>query len=646
MSICAIYVRTSIEKENTSIDQQIKLGKKFCEAQNFEYRVYNDTGKSGYKIEDANDPFKERPEMKELLLDIENKIVDKVWVFEHSRLLRNDESDYFIKKIFKKYNVILFEKSRAFDLNKPQDKMIFGIESVIAEYERHLIVERITRGVRDKINAGIRPRKKTYGYYQADKTGRYIIFEPIQSEVENIKFAYDNFLNDQPINNIVRDLHPDATAQQLTILYSLYRTILTRFEYTGFSFTTDGAKLCNKYKNLEIDSLSFLYEAENDKPKYYIPCVSYPVKIISIESWAASIEKLVDNKKKYLCSKRTVNSDIFTGIIKCPYCSLHYYSQNYKTGYQYYTHLSIKKCLQKPKSATREKINNLVDVFYFYYYLVYEDTNEFIKQNQVIANRNITKVKDNISTVKKENKTIEKTIENLQSVYGKSSSEKLIENALLKEADLKEKLESNNAVIVKLKSELSQLDAEFKSNLKLLTYEKVKEIIVNYFEKFNIEKKRTALLKIIKKCVLYKNYLLIQAEKLLFIFNLKEDYEISEELYEQFKTSNEFKLNFLSADTILNQDGSYKADVQKFLNTTKAELKNYSLIQFNEAKMQVIDIENQRIVWHLVRFLDDLKIIEYKVNSTSIKTIEEKLTAKEIDYGLEEVDSVICFTDL
>ena len=646
MSICAIYVRTSIEKDNTSIDQQIELGKKFCESQNFEYRVYNDVGKSGYKVSDEKDPFKERLKMKELLLDIENKIVDKVWVFEHSRLSRNDNSDFIIKKIFQKYNITVFEKDREFNLNNPQDKMIFGIQSAISEFERNLIVSRITRGVRDKLNAGIRSYHKTYGYRQIGKNGKYITWEPVQSEIENIKFAYDNFLSGRPINNIVKELHPDESEPRLKVLFQVYRHILSRFDYTGFSLTTDATILCNQYKNLEIDSLSFLTEQENDKPKYYVQSINFPVQIVSIESWITSVGKLLENKKIYKKEKRAASSDVFTGIIKCPYCGLNYFSENKKI-YEYYTHFPSSKCLQRPKSSHREKINNLVNVFYFYYYLVYEDTNEFVKQNQVIANLNITKVKDKLSSVLSENKKIEKTIDNLQSVYEKSTSEKLIENALLKEADLKEKLESNNNIILKLKSELNQLDAEFKSNLKLLTYEKVKETIINFFEKLSTEEKRTALLKIIKKCALYKNYLLIQAEKLLFIFNVKEDYEISDELYEQFKTANEFKLNFLSADTILNQDGSYKADVQKLLNIPTAELKNYSSIQLNEAMMQVLDIENQRIVWHLVRFLGDLKIMEYRLKTpTDEKAIKEKLMLKEIDYELRKIENVICFTEL
>jgi hypothetical protein len=65
MALCAIYVRTSIEKENTSINQQKNLGVKFCEKHNFEYQIYEDVGKSGslsgflckWKISFERNPF-------------------------------------------------------------------------------------------------------------------------------------------------------------------------------------------------------------------------------------------------------------------------------------------------------------------------------------------------------------------------------------------------------------------------------------------------------------------------------------------------------------------------------------------------------------------------------------------------------------
>ena len=548
MGICGIYARTSIETEGTSIEQQIELGIKFCKANDFEFQVYQDVGKSGYKIEDENDPFKNRAGLQKLIEDVEKKTTDKIWVFEHSRLSRNQYAWFVLRRIFERNKVEIYENGKLFQLDDPQSQMIQGILTQVSQYERHLIVRRTTRGIHDRINTGRRSYVSVYGYRQIGKADKFMVWEPVQSEIENIKYAFESFLGGESINGIVKKLHSDMSEIKLKAMHKNYRNILFRFDYTGFSLTTEGSELCNKYKNLEIDSLSFLNELENGKPKYYVPSINYTVKIVSVENWAICVEKLLDNKK-VAKNKRAAKSDIFSGIIRCPYCGLYYYSHNdHRNTYEYYTHIPAKKCLQRPKSARREKINGLVDVFYFYYYLVYEDTNEFLKESRTIANLNIAKVKDRLSSIQGENRKLEKQIGNLQSVYEDSTDKDLWKLTLTKEAELKTKLGGNNESILKLKSELVQLEAEFKKNLKLLTYEGVKNLIIDYFEKLGIEEKRKALLKIIKECVLFKNYLLINTGKMLFIFDIRENYELQKEMYEAFKNDAYFKSQFINRD--------------------------------------------------------------------------------------------------
>ena len=127
MGILGIYVRTSIDKDNTSIEQQKSLGISFSKKNKFEYQVYEDVGKSGYKIEDEENPFKDRHGLIKLIEDIEKKIVDKIWVFEHSRLSRNQYSSYILNRIFQKHNITIYENDKRFDMDNPQNQMIQGI---------------------------------------------------------------------------------------------------------------------------------------------------------------------------------------------------------------------------------------------------------------------------------------------------------------------------------------------------------------------------------------------------------------------------------------------------------------------------------------------------------------------------------------
>jgi DNA invertase Pin-like site-specific DNA recombinase len=76
-----IYCRTSIlqDTETSTISQQRTAGIKFAEENKFEYDLYEDEGKSGFKIsDDDQDPFNNRPAFTNLINDIKNKKVNKV----------------------------------------------------------------------------------------------------------------------------------------------------------------------------------------------------------------------------------------------------------------------------------------------------------------------------------------------------------------------------------------------------------------------------------------------------------------------------------------------------------------------------------------------------------------------------------------
>jgi DNA invertase Pin-like site-specific DNA recombinase len=72
-----IYCRTSrkTDVESSTISQQRTAGIKFAEEYKFEYEIYEDEGKSGYKIsDDDKDPLNNRPLFTKLIHDIKRKI--------------------------------------------------------------------------------------------------------------------------------------------------------------------------------------------------------------------------------------------------------------------------------------------------------------------------------------------------------------------------------------------------------------------------------------------------------------------------------------------------------------------------------------------------------------------------------------------
>jgi DNA invertase Pin-like site-specific DNA recombinase len=274
MGILGIYVRTSVDTDGTSIDQQKKEGIKFCKKYKFEYQIYEDEGKSGFKIEGNENPFKNRKGLTNLIQDIEKNLIDKVWVWEHSRFSRNQYGSYVLFRIFEKYGIIVYEKDKQFDMNDPQSQMIRGVLDSISQYERHLIVGRTTRGLHNSINKGIRGYREFYGYKKDGKTDDgYVKWVPVKSEIENIKYCYQKLLEGSTVKSIVIELYKNKKINENTrsVLTKKWTRVIRHFENTGYSLNTDGLKIFNSFKRCEIESLR-----ELDNTKYYVKSITYP----------------------------------------------------------------------------------------------------------------------------------------------------------------------------------------------------------------------------------------------------------------------------------------------------------------------------------------------------------------------------------
>jgi len=649
--IMGIYVRTSVDKENTSIEQQKKLGINFCKKNNFQYYIYEDIGKSGFKIEDENNPFKNRKGLLKLISDIENKIIDKVWVFEHSRLSRNDYSSFLLNRIFQKYNIIIYELDKQYDLNNPQNKMIQGILTQISQYERHLITSRTARGVHDIINSGIHSFNELYGYKRdGTKTiilsGRektYINWKPFDSEIKQIKYAFNKILEGKSISQIILDIFKSKlTEKNRSSLIRKFSAILRQFVYTGYCLNIEGQEIYRKYKNFEIDSIK-----ELKNKKYYIKSISYPIQIISIDDWIKVVEKINGKRLIYKDRMRRTNSEMLTGIMSCPYCELHYYLTNDK-DFIYYKHFPKKLCNQKPKSIRVEKLNKYFEIFFFYFYLVYDDTKSLMEENQKLIDLNLLEIKDKIKSIIESNKRLDNQINKIQSVYESSDDKEIIKLSLKKENDLSIKKEENNIILLQLNNELENLIIKYNNDKLELTYYNVIELITNFFEKMNNEEKRTELIKIISNFQLFGKYILIDTGKLLFIFNLDNEVILSEKIYNKFKNDKRFKNNFLNSSSVIDENGILNIinDWKYFNNNYKNKDFKYKELSENE-KLKLIE---NIIDYFSVRILDNIQIQEIYLkseNDINIKSvIKNQLQNIGIDYPLNNIEKIISFTEL
>ena len=124
MEVLGIYARTSRDSgEFSTIDQQVKAGIDFANHNNMKFKVFQDKGFSGYKIDDSEDkdPFANRPAFSEMIEAIKLGTINAVWVWEHSRLSRNQYASAVIFNLFLKHKIRLYEKDKEYDLYVPNE---------------------------------------------------------------------------------------------------------------------------------------------------------------------------------------------------------------------------------------------------------------------------------------------------------------------------------------------------------------------------------------------------------------------------------------------------------------------------------------------------------------------------------------------
>jgi DNA-directed RNA polymerase subunit RPC12/RpoP len=454
----------------------------------------------------------------------------------------------------------LYENQKQFDLNDPQLKFTRQVLDAVSEYERQLIVARTTRGLRKRIDEGKRSHQKLYGYRKEgkDDTG-HTVWVPVESEMENYKHIFKRYMEGATLRKLsfeVYDKHRIEKWGLVSYGHFLGR-ILRGYQYTGYQLTIEGTKIYKKFRENEIDSLQVLLDR-----KYWIKSIPYPVELISIEEWVEVCERLQirGRKLKIAMEKRILRAsrDIATGLIQCSDCGHRYYYKEQKIHYKknntdwiyhsYYhqTFFNNRVCNQRPKSFSIEYVDEIFKIFYFYFYLVFDNTNDLIKESQRNIKQTQIRLKEKILHSEKEIAIIEKRIQKFQKTLDNSADETDIIKLLLRNINSsEEKLDGLNIELSKVKIEYELQNEKFNQTLLEMTYYDVKEKILDWFYKLNIEEQRNELIKVIQNCQIYSHYLVIDTGKIVFLFDINQHYVFDIKLLDNLNKDEIYKTNFV-----------------------------------------------------------------------------------------------------
>jgi DNA invertase Pin-like site-specific DNA recombinase len=533
----AIYCRTSKESE-TSIEQQKKIGIHFALKNKLEYEVYEDEGISGFKISDDDlDPFNNRPSFTTMINDIKQKKITKVWVFEHSRLSRNQYASAAIFNIFEKYQIELFENDKKLELNDPQFQMMRQILDAISQYERHLIVNRTTRGLHNAMDSGARGYSCFFGY---EKIGfnemtngkkRKMQWRPIDSQLNIINYAYDRILNGISYGVIARELFDKKLISNIKTMHRtrfLLSRYLSHFEYTGHTFNHEGKVIWRKIMSGEKIDIHIL-----NNPKYYTTSKSYPEKLISIDDWFKVFERLiavrtVDSEKKKTGKKRA-SSSLATGIIKCSDCGMMFYTRRarnaQKKTYDYYKHISAEtigdRCKQKPKTFRMDNTDEIFKTFFFF--------------NSTVFDNSIALINETLFSIKQEISIADEKIDSITETIVKNEKQLNKFNKAHDEADDIEtmkfyvkritEIEAKNELLTKEKTSLiikrEELSIKYSGTELEKVYYNVKDLVLQFFNEQGNEEKRNHLIRVMKSCYAFGDFILIDTGSIVYLFDTK-----------------------------------------------------------------------------------------------------------------------------
>ena len=305
----AIYTRVSTieqSEEGYSIDEQERLLRSWAEKNNYEvYKCYSDRGISGKDI-------KNRPALKELLKDAEEKKFDMVISWKINRISRKLADVLKIVDILEKNDITFKSYSEPFETDTPAGKMQFQMMALIGEFERGTIAQNVKMGMCAKAKAGEWCGGRVLGYDLVPienqegakrRKSKLIINE---REAESIRLIFNEYVNGKGYKAITNKLNKLGykTKKNNDFSVNSIREILTNPVYIGkvrYNVRQNWAEKRRRNINANPIITDGIHEAIID-------------------------EKLWDKVQVIMESKKGKPSRIYdgeyplTGILRCPKC--------------------------------------------------------------------------------------------------------------------------------------------------------------------------------------------------------------------------------------------------------------------------------------------------------------------------------------
>lgn len=176
--ILHIYTRVSTvaqRDKGTSLKTQLDLGIKRAKELKLGYKHWDEGGKSSH-----HEDVKDRPVLSALYDSIVSGDVKHLWIYDQSRLSRNDNVASSFRFICDKHQVTVYTKDGQFNLSNPTDKLLKQMLDALAQFDNASRAERSRLGKINRVKAGYwHGGPPPFGYKIVDKR---LVVEPSESK--------------------------------------------------------------------------------------------------------------------------------------------------------------------------------------------------------------------------------------------------------------------------------------------------------------------------------------------------------------------------------------------------------------------------------------------------------------------------------
>jgi len=142
----ALYLRVSTNAQST--DAQLAELRQLVERRGWRYKVFCDKGQSGAK--------ESRPAFDEMMRQVRRGHFAAICIWALDRLARSLRQLLDISLELQRLNVDLVAVKQDLDTSTSSGRLVFGVLSTVAEFERDLLKERVRAGIAQARRAGRR----------------------------------------------------------------------------------------------------------------------------------------------------------------------------------------------------------------------------------------------------------------------------------------------------------------------------------------------------------------------------------------------------------------------------------------------------------------------------------------------------------